>query len=121
VQGIFLDPARWAGHTVHCVSDFRSFDQLVADFEQVTGRKSRFLPLLPSWEAFDTHGVPELEDVKLMFAFTQITGGRYFGPEPSESKTAMELKKTTGLTLGRSEQDQQLVKTKEWFQTQWVS
>ena len=36
VQGIFLDPHRWNGHVVHGVSDIRSFNQLVTDFEQGT-------------------------------------------------------------------------------------
>ena len=33
VQGIFLDPARYNEHVVHGASDLRTFDQLVADFE----------------------------------------------------------------------------------------
>lgn len=33
VQGIFLNPPRFNGHSVHGASDLRTFDQLVADFE----------------------------------------------------------------------------------------
>jgi hypothetical protein len=82
---------------------------------QVTGKKSRFKPVLPSWEAFDTHDIPELEDVKLMFGFTQITGGRYFGPEPSEIDTAATLKHNTAEALGKPKVEHKLITTKEWF------
>lgn len=86
----------------------------------MTGKKSRFLPILPSWEAFDTHGIQELEDVKLMFGFTQITGGRYFGPEPTEKDTAAELKRATARALGRPERQQGLVAAKEWFRLRFA-
>jgi hypothetical protein len=88
----------------------------------VTGKKSRFQPILPSWEAFDTQGIAELEDVKLMFGFTQITGGHYFGPQPSEINTAAELKRATAAALGRlTPQEQQLVSAKGWFRTHFVT
>lgn len=86
----------------------------------VTGKKSRFQPILPSWEAFETHEIHELEDVKLMFGFTQITGGRYFAPEPSESKTAAELKRVTATALGRSESQPELVSAKDWFRSRFA-
>ena len=88
---------------------------------KATGKKSRYQPILPSWEAFDTHGVDELEDVKLMFAFTQTTGGRYFGPEPSEINRAAELKRATAKALGRAEHQEQLVTAKEWFGTHFAT
>jgi hypothetical protein len=81
----------------------------------VTGKKSRFQPILPSWEAFDTRGIPELEDVKLMFGFTQVTGGRYFGPEPTEKNTAADLKRATAIALNRPESEQNLVTAESWF------
>ncbi|KAJ5134867.1 hypothetical protein N7448_000110 [Penicillium atrosanguineum] len=114
VQGIFLDPMRWDGHFVHGVSHICSFDRVVADFQDVSGQKSRFVPILPSWEAFDTHGIHELEDVKLMFGFTQITDGKYFA-DPTECHTASELKKTTAMALGWSESRYELVTAREWF------
>lgn len=115
VHGIFLDPSRWSGHFVHGVSDIRSFEQVVADFAAVTGRKARFQPILPTWEAFDTHGSQELEDVKLMFGFTQLTGGRYFGPEATEIDTARQLKQATALKLGRPEGQHKLTSARDWF------
>lgn len=85
---------------------------------KVTGKKARFEPVLPSWEAFDTRGIPELDDVKLMFALTQATGGRYFGPEPSETHTAAELKKATAAELLK---EAGLVDAKQWFGKHWAA
>ncbi|KAI1919066.1 hypothetical protein LOZ12_002023 [Ophidiomyces ophidiicola] len=119
VHGMFLDPMQWDGCIVHGCSDICSFDDVVATFEKVTGRKSRFQPL-PSWEAFNTHGVAELEDTKLMFGFTQLTGGRYFGPEPSENETAARLKRTTAIALGRPKEEQKLSSVEEWFRQRFV-
>jgi hypothetical protein len=80
VHGMFLDPWRWNGEVVYGCSDICSFDDLVSSFEKVTGRKSRFQPL-GSWQAFDTHGVPSLEEAKNLFGMTQESGGLYFGPK----------------------------------------
>lgn len=140
VQGIFLDPARWNGHVVHGASQILGFDQLVANFKDgepihppidihegkyiltmaVTGKKSRFQPILPSWEAFNTHRIHKLEDVKLMFAFTQITSGCYFVPKLPENNTASELKRATAAALGRPEGQQGLVTVKDWFQSRFL-
>jgi len=115
VQGIFLEPERWNGHVVQGLSDIRSFDQIVDDFAKVTGKKTRYVPVLPSWESFDIMGIRELEDVKLMFGFTQNTGGLYFGPEATEGDTASKLKATTAAALGRSEDQQKLISAVTWF------
>jgi hypothetical protein len=114
VQGMFLDPLRWNGKVVHGCSDICSMDDVVSQFEKVTGRRSRFQPL-ESWEAFDTHGVPELEDTKMMFGMTQVSGGRYFGPDVSEKHTAAELKKNTALALGLIKKEQELMTVESWF------
>lgn len=114
VHGIFLDPQQWNGHFVHGVSHICSFEQIVADFQAASGRKARFDPILPSWEAFDTHGIHELEDVKLMFGFTQITGGKYFS-EPTESDTARQLKSAVAVALDQRGRKQELITPKDWF------
>ncbi|PHH73176.1 hypothetical protein CDD80_3992 [Ophiocordyceps camponoti-rufipedis] len=112
VQGIFLEPERYDGRVIHGASFMVPFEKLVAAFEEATGKKARYEPLLPDWEAFDTKGIPELDDVKLMFAFTQTTGGLYFDKVPSETATATELKRISGKATSRSEE---LVRPKEWF------
>ncbi|KAL4930456.1 NmrA/HSCARG family protein [Aspergillus undulatus] len=115
VHGLFLDPARWNGARIHGCSDILSFDDLVAQFQAATGKTSRYDPIEPSWEAFETFGVPELEDTKLMFGLTQNTGGLYFGPEPSEKNTAATLKRATAIALGLPKERQGLISAKEWF------
>lgn len=114
VHGIYLNPSRWNGHFVHGVSDIRSFDEITAEFSTVTGLKARFDPILPDWKAFDTHGIQELEDVKLMFGFTQITRGRYFA-EPTENDTAAILKRATAEELGWPEEKKSLMTASQWF------
>ncbi|GFF22618.1 hypothetical protein IFM61606_08567 [Aspergillus udagawae] len=114
VQGMFLDPAQWNGRVVHGCSDICSFEDLVSTFERLSGRRSRFQPL-SSWEAFNTHGIPALDDTKAMFGFTQNNQGRYFGPEPSETETASKLKQTTAAALGRPKEEQKLTSVEEWF------
>ena len=56
-----------------------------------------------------------------MFGFTQTTGGRYFGPEPSETDTAAELKQSTAVALGNSKHQEQLISAKEWFHTYFAN
>ncbi|PGH17487.1 hypothetical protein AJ79_01087 [Helicocarpus griseus UAMH5409] len=121
VHGLFLEPEKWNGSVIHGVSDIRGFDKLVGAFQEVTGKQSRYEPLLPSWEAFDTHGIHELEDVKLMFGFTQITGGRYFGPNPSESDTAAQLKQAGARARDQQGPDLQLISAEEWFKRRFPS
>ncbi|OOQ90415.1 putative NmrA family transcriptional regulator [Penicillium brasilianum] len=114
VQGIFIDPVRWRDQIVHGCSDICSFEDLVSNFEKLSGRKSRFQPL-PSWEDFNTYGIPELDDTKAMFGFTQNNQGRYFGPEPSEKETAGTLKQITAAALGRPKEEQNLTSAEDWF------
>lgn len=115
VQGIFLDPERWNGHLVHAVSDLGSFEYYVDSFAAATGEKTRFIPILPNWEAFDTQGIEELDEVKLLFGFAQETGGLYFEAKESEKETASELKRATSIALGRTQKQQSLVSVKDWF------
>ncbi|KAL9611184.1 MAG: hypothetical protein Q9167_004169 [Letrouitia subvulpina] len=115
VHGILLDPDRWNNKIIHGVSEILSCDKMATAFQEVTGKKSRYVPVLPSWEAFDTHGVPELEDIKNMFGFTQLTGGHYFGPCRTESATATILKKEAALARGKDGEDARLISVKQWF------
>ncbi|KAK2810508.1 hypothetical protein FQN50_002997 [Emmonsiellopsis sp. PD_5] len=146
IQGLFLEPEKWNGSVIHGLSDIHSFDEVVGGFQEgkrmllillpsisknwierwiliisllVTGLKSRYVPLLPSWEAFDTHGIHELQDVKLMFGFTQITGGRYFGKEPTNGKSAAELKEAGARARGKAGDDLRLITVNQWFKREF--
>lgn len=87
----------------------------------VTRQETRFDPVLPSWREFDVREIHELEEIKLMFGFTQITGGHYFGPEPTQNRTAAELKRVTCLALGQEPCRAELVTVKEWFRARFPS
>lgn len=97
------------------VSDPGSFQYLMESFAIATGQQTRFRPILPSWEAFDTKDIYELEDTKLMFGFAQETGGRYFGAKPTEKETAKQLKPATATVLGWPSDQQELVSVMDWF------
>ncbi|KAJ5986946.1 hypothetical protein N7451_011311 [Penicillium sp. IBT 35674x] len=114
VQGALLDPETWNGHFIHALSNVRSFKELTEDFQEATAWEATWTPILPSWEQFETHGIHELEDVKLMFGLTQVTSGKYFG-ETTEIDTATKLKKTTAVALEYPEEKHRLVTVKEWF------
>lgn len=55
-----------------------------------------------------------------MFGFTQNTGGRYFGEQPSESSTAAELKKITAEALGRPKEQHALLTAKDFFRAKFL-
>ncbi|KAL4969426.1 NmrA/HSCARG family protein [Aspergillus stella-maris] len=114
VQGMFLDPVSVHGEVIHGLSDVCSFDELVGVFGVVSGLKARFRAL-PSWEAFETFGVPELDDTKAMFGFTQNNGGRYFGAEETERETPARLKERAAVALGSKGDEQRLVTVERWF------
>ncbi|KAF2821447.1 NAD(P)-binding protein [Ophiobolus disseminans] len=100
VHGVFLEPEKWDGRLVQAVSDIKSFDKVVASFEQATGKKARFEEVV-KWQDLEVYGVRALETVKLMFGFCQQSGGRYFG-DKTEAETAQELKKRAVEACGLS-------------------
>ncbi|CAG8118819.1 unnamed protein product [Penicillium salamii] len=120
VHGIYLDPVRWNGKFVHGISDIRTFENIMMDFNHATGSMARFDPILPDWKFFDTHGIHQLEDVKLMFGLAQITGGRSF-EEYAEIETAFMLKQATAEALGWPQKKHYLVTTTEWFDARFGS
>lgn len=73
-----------------------------ANSTTATGKKTRCAPVLPSWEAFETYGVPELEVLKRFIGFMQLTGGYCF-QEENDVTNAAELKRETSRALNRPE------------------
>ncbi|KAL4806171.1 hypothetical protein BDV18DRAFT_138919 [Aspergillus unguis] len=102
VHGIFLNPEKWDGEYIQAISELQTYKEMVDSFQSATGKKARYLPVLPSWEAFETYGVPELEILKRFMGLMQLSGGYCF-PEENDVKNAAELKRATSQALGREE------------------
>jgi hypothetical protein len=93
VHGVFLNPEKWDGKRIQGVSEIIDWDGIVQAFEKaVPGKKARFVPLA-SWDDFETYGSRELEDLKQLFHFAHVAGGRSFSDGATENETAKVLKK----------------------------
>ncbi|KAL6922138.1 hypothetical protein ACHAPO_002896 [Fusarium lateritium] len=90
VHGIFLDPAKYNGRLVQGISASETPQKLVSEFEKVTGKKARFVPI-EDWKSMETYGDPGFETVKYMFGFCQHSGGLYYGV-PNDLAPAGDLK-----------------------------
>lgn len=78
----------------------------------VTGKKSRF-NALASWEDFEGHDIKPLENIRVMFHFTQMTGGRYFGA-PNDTSAAGKLKAAAAEAKGVA--DAELMTLEKFFE-----
>ena len=76
---------------------------------------------LPSWTDFETYGEKFLETTKLVFAFTQMTGGLYFGNGQPETNTATELKRDALQAMDEKRVDASLITVKQWFQREFAA
>jgi NmrA-like family len=112
-HGVFLSPAKYNNKLVQAVSDIKSFEEIAATFEKVTGKKSR-VTYIGSAEEFQTYGQKVLEDVREMFRFLQRTQGRYFDGEETEMETARGLKADAFMAMGVPE-DYTLTSLEEFF------
>ena len=69
---------------------------------------------MESWEEFG-RGIPELDEHRLLFAFTQLTGGRYFGDVPTSTDTAAALKSVAAEARGKTGAEARLLPLGKWF------
>ncbi|KAF7626766.1 putative hscarg dehydrogenase [Aspergillus flavus] len=113
VHGILLDPHKWKDQNIQAVSEARSLEEFVEVFSKATGKKARYVPL-PSWKSLG-EGVAELEDARLLFAYGELTGGRYFGVEPSSTATARKLKKLAATAQGKDGTSAELTSLASFF------
>ncbi|KFY64058.1 hypothetical protein V496_03491 [Pseudogymnoascus sp. VKM F-4515 (FW-2607)] len=113
VHGIFLEPEKWDGRVAQGVSQIGTFDEAVKAFEKATGKTSRF-EAIENWKDLNVYGIPSLENVKLMFAFTQVSGGRYFGDE-TEVETSIALKKKGAAARGKAGEEMKLSTLESFF------
>ncbi|KAL3478457.1 NmrA-like family protein [Aspergillus californicus] len=119
VHGILLHPEDWNGKSVPAASDVMSFAGVAAAFQRATGKEARYVPL-SSWEDFG-RGIPEMDEHRLLFAFTQATGGRYYGDVPTETETASRLKKLAAEAQGKDPENTGLFTLEEWFRISFSS
>ena len=75
---VFEDPARWNGKIIKAWSWEGSYDALIAEFQEVTGKKARLEEVtVEEWMP----GVPDdtpLGDIRIMLKFIKWRGGVYF-------------------------------------------
>ncbi|KAI8725404.1 NmrA domain-containing protein [Fusarium sp. LHS14.1] len=100
VHGIFLDPSKHNGRLTQGISSSSKPEQLVSEFEKLTGKKARFVPI-EDWKTMETYGVEAFETVKYMFGFCQYSGGLYYGV-PNDVVTTGELKAKAAEAKGES-------------------
>ncbi|KAF4341359.1 hypothetical protein FBEOM_4708 [Fusarium beomiforme] len=100
VHGIFLEPKKFNRHLVQGISVSETADKLVSEFENVTGKKARFVPI-EDWKTMETYGDQSFETVKYMFGFCQYSGGLYYGV-PNDLGRAAELKAKAAEAKGQS-------------------
>ncbi|KAH7255451.1 uncharacterized protein BKA55DRAFT_688467 [Fusarium redolens] len=100
VHGIFLEPKKYNGRLVQGISASETAEKLVSEFENVTGKKARFIPI-EDWKTMETYGDQSFETVKYMFGFCQHSGGLYYGV-PNDLSPAAELKAKAAEAKGQS-------------------
>ncbi|KAH7011457.1 hypothetical protein EDB80DRAFT_891270 [Ilyonectria destructans] len=118
VHGVFLTPDKYNRRLVQGISSSATPEQLVSDFQKVTGKKARFVPI-EDWKSMETYGVGAFETVKYMFGFCQHSGGLYYGV-PNDVVTAGELKARAAEAKGESG-DQAKLTSLESFTTKYFA
>ncbi|KAK2749912.1 hypothetical protein FQN57_005329 [Myotisia sp. PD_48] len=115
VHGVLLEPEKWAGKLIQGISDMSSFSDLPSIFEKVTGKKARFIPY-PAWQDFPTYDIPDLEEFRGMFDFTQRVQGLYFGAE-FDVETPRKLKEIVQKSVNKTTALKPLMAVDQYFTT----
>ncbi|RSL66432.1 hypothetical protein CEP51_012807 [Fusarium floridanum] len=95
------------------ISQSKTLEDIPADFEHATGKKSRFIPL-EDWRLFKTDGTRVMQTVKEMFGFCYVSGGLYYG-EPNDINLSASLKQAAAAAQGRSGEDTRLYSLGQYF------
>lgn len=132
VHGIFLNPRRWNGRLVQGTGAISSFADLVSKFVHgkrpvsikpicfpltqlaVTKRKCRYVPY-PTVNDMPTHDISFIQQVRDLFAFTQLREGEYYCNGPTETLSAASLKRASFLAKGGQGRES-LLTIDEWLQ-----
>ncbi|KAF7526580.1 hypothetical protein PCG10_003971 [Penicillium crustosum] len=121
VHGILISPSEYHLQVVQAMSEITDYQKMTEAFAQVTGKKTRFQPILPTWKAFDASGNQGFEDVKSMFGFTQETQGHYFGREATDDQVSKNLKASAVLDYKESQQSSSLKTVRDWFAREFAA
>ncbi|KAL4862416.1 hypothetical protein BDV12DRAFT_190432 [Aspergillus spectabilis] len=113
VHGVLLEPEMYDGKVVPALSDPCSFPGVADAFQSATGKKARYI-CQPSWEDFGA-GISQLEDQRQLFRFGQLTDGKYFGDEPTDTAIPAYLKARAVEARGGDPKTAQLLTLEEWF------
>ncbi|RGP73391.1 family 1 [Fusarium longipes] len=112
VHGIFLDPKKYNGQLVQGISASETPEKLMFDFEKVTGKKARFVPM-EDWKSMETYGDTGFETVKYMFGFCQYSGGLYYGV-PNDLGPASDLKARAAEAKGTAGDEKLMTLERFW-------
>ncbi|SPO06691.1 uncharacterized protein DNG_09384 [Cephalotrichum gorgonifer] len=119
VHGILLNPAKYNNRLVQAISESRSAEDTAKDFQEVTGKKARYV-VLENVDDFPTFGMRALETVREIYQFCQIDGGLYYGV-PNDVDTAAELKAAAAKAQGKEGEDAKLMTMKKFFKAHFPS
>ncbi|KAL3472033.1 nmrA-like family protein [Aspergillus californicus] len=111
VHALFLNPHKWHGCTVPLMSDAFSYEDMVAAFTEVTGKKARYIPM-DSYKDFPTHGDSVLVELQDVYRYMQNANGWFFG-KPDDTATCQRLKDEARLDKGL--EPQRLISMNEYF------
>ncbi|KAL4966503.1 NmrA/HSCARG family protein [Aspergillus stella-maris] len=98
VHALFLNPSKWHGCTVPLMSDAFLYEDMVAAFTEVAGKKARYIPM-ESYEDFPTHGNSVLVELQDVYRYMQNANGWFFG-EPDNADICQRLKDQARLDKG---------------------
>lgn len=85
----------------------------------MTGKKARFVAV-DDWKKFETYGSPDLESIKNMFGFLELSGGKYYG-EAYDLEPAKKLKAKAAAAKGRAEGDRGLTTLNQFVRKHFSS
>ncbi|EEH38931.1 hypothetical protein PAAG_01393 [Paracoccidioides lutzii Pb01] len=98
VHGVLINPDTWSGKVIQAISELATFPEITEAFTKVTSKKSRYVPI--NLEKFPIMGgIRALENIKNMFAFTQLVDGRYFSNMDFDVEQAKALKQVVQKAL----------------------
>ncbi|KAF9891229.1 hypothetical protein FE257_004793 [Aspergillus nanangensis] len=110
VHGVFLEPERWDGKYVDAVSESQGFADLTATFQEVTGKKARFVPVLKG--NLSAGNATKTKEVNGLFDLMHALDGCFFEGRATDHEASIVLKQRACEATRRSER---LLSTEGFF------